>query len=236
MSTLIKKMILHLQNGTLLPILISKVRRAQISTNEYRLRYNEYYNNKADSYLKKREHTEGWKKEHNTVVDILNTLPPEIKVLDVPVGTGRFIKEYINRGYSTFGVDISSDMMKQIDVMESGFECVQLHIGDARSLPFKDDFFDLTVTTRFLGYIPPLEDAIIILNEIHRVTKSWVILHLQARTNNYPKGNLPKMGHQQYMDEIINTLKEVGFEVIEIKDIDEHRSGVTNFTAFCKKM
>ena len=236
MTNYVKKFYSHLQNGTVLRTLFKKLRKKvrKISPASYPSRYNEYFNDKAANYLAKREHTEGWKQEHITLVEILDKLPRNIKVLDVPVGTGRFLGEYVNRGYKVYGIDISEEMMKQAIITERGLENVYLQVGDARSLPYEDNYFDLSVSFRFLGYIPPLEDTILILKEIHRVTKIWAILHLQARTKHLPKGNKPKMGHQHYIDDVMRTLKEIGFYVLETRNVHEHESGVTNFIVFCK--
>ena len=242
MFNLTKKFYAHLQNGTVLYVLSNKLRKwgkfrkriMQLTPATYRLRYKQYFGVNAANYLAKREHTEGWKQQHKTVVELLDQLPRDIKVLDVPVGTGRFLGEYVNRGYKVFGIDISEDMIKQADVNGRGLENVHLQIGDARKLPYKEKFFDLSVSYKFLGYIPPLKDAIIILKEIHRVTKTWAILDLQARSNQLPKGNIPKMGHKQYMNEVMTMLEEIGFVVVETRDVHKHKNGVTNFTVFCK--
>ncbi len=236
MTNFVKKFYSHLQNGTLLRILLKKLRQKlkKVTPVSYQSRYNEYFNDKAANYLAKREHTEGWWQQHKTLVELLDKLPRSIKVLDIPVGTGRFIGEYVYRGYKVFGIDISEEMMKQANIEKQGLENVSLQVGDARSLPYKDNYFDLVVSFRFLGYIPPLEDAILILKEIHRVTSKWAILNLQARTDHLPKGNKPKMGHQQYIDDVMRTLKEIGFFVLETRDVHEHESGVTNFIVFCE--
>jgi len=236
MTNIFKKFKSELQNSTLLCTLQKKLRQTykNITPTSYRSRYNEYFNDKADNYLKKREQTVGWKQQHITLVELLDKLPRSIKVLDVPVGTGRFIDEYVNRDYQVYGIDISEEMMKQANVEGRGLENVSLQVGDARSVPYEDDYFDLTVSFRFLGYIPPLEDAVLILKEIHRVTNKWAILNLQARTDHLPKGDKPKMGHQQYIVDVMRTLKEIGYIVLETRDVHEHESGVTNFIVFCK--
>jgi ubiquinone/menaquinone biosynthesis C-methylase UbiE len=128
----------------------------RVSPKSYQRRYSEYFGEKSDNYLKQREGTDGWKREHENLVYLLNKLPIGMTILDIPVGTGRFIQEYLKREHRVVGIDISDEMMKQAVIPEYARQQITLRVGDARSIPYADNTFDCTISFRFLGYIPPL--------------------------------------------------------------------------------
>ncbi len=100
------------------------------------------------------------------------------KILDLPCGTGRISLTLAEKGYYIEGVDISKEMLAQaFEKIEGGpyQKQIKLTVGDAESLAFDDDSFDLTVSLRLFGHLPPLVRNKV-LNEIKRVTKSYVVI------------------------------------------------------------
>ena len=55
--------------------------------------------------------------EHQAVAGFLSQLDPGSCVLDIPVGTGRFIPLYNNLGLRATGVDASIDMLGEARAM-----------------------------------------------------------------------------------------------------------------------
>lgn len=86
-----------------------------------------------------------------------------INVLDAGCGTGVYVNELVKRGLNVHGLDISKEMVQRslITVNESQRECVKLAVGDAESLPFKSDYFDLIICVGVLEYLPSEINALI---------------------------------------------------------------------------
>ncbi len=107
----------------------------------------------------------------------------EGNVLDV--GTGRGLHPIKiaqkNERPKMYGIDISKKAVDAArrDALASGLANVpQFEVGDVCALPFKDEFFDLVVSTFSLHHWP---DTIAGLNEIYRVLKpgseAWIYDH-----------------------------------------------------------
>jgi SAM-dependent methyltransferase len=103
------------------------------------------------------------------------------RVLDVPCGTGRFLRSLVNSIPHLVGADVSRDM---IDLSRrhrtfkgrpaGNLEYVQC---DAKNLPFHNDSFDLVVSGRFLHHLFRLPQAmrIQVMREFARVSRRWVL-------------------------------------------------------------
>jgi len=88
---------------------------------------------------------------------------PEGKLLDVACGTGRFFHLYGDR--EIYGVDISQDMLNNARKLNSAKKLI---LSDAEKLPFKDEYFDVTICSQFIMHTPYYVNAI---KEMLRVTK-----------------------------------------------------------------
>lgn len=135
-----------------------------------------YRGERADKYDRVREQTAGWAREQQAVESILATLPPNLSVLDIPVGTGRFIELYGRLGLSATGIDVSPDMLAraQIKADESGAPIV-LRQGDIRKIDAPDGAFDVVVCVRFLNWID-LEGVRSALRELSRVSSRHLVV------------------------------------------------------------
>ena len=81
----------------------------------------------------------------------LDQLPDGMSIVDIPFGTGRFVPMYRKKGLNIAGLDASEDMISTAQkILGSDFDGIDARVGDAASLPFKDNEFDLLVSTRFL--------------------------------------------------------------------------------------
>jgi ubiquinone/menaquinone biosynthesis C-methylase UbiE len=98
---------------------------------------------------------------------LIKTLNSELKgyitVLDVGVGTGRFVKPLQDNGFKVVGVDIARKMIDQ--AIEKGVK--ELLLSDACYLPFKNKYFDVAICIHLLHLIREWKMA---LWEICRVT------------------------------------------------------------------
>ena len=93
---------------------------------------------------------------------------PGDSVLDVGCGTGTQLMAYADEGAMCHGIDLSPAML---DVARRKLgDRADLTVGDATSMPYADDEFDLSVASLFLHELPP-EVAMSVLTEMARVTK-----------------------------------------------------------------
>ena len=111
-----------------------------------------YYGEVAEAYDNERSHSPIWRKEDQIVEWLLTHLRliGEM-VLDVPVGTGRFLPLYQKLGYSSIGFDVSGDMLVQARA-RAGTKA-QIARGDIRQLPLRTASLGLVVCIRFLHLI-----------------------------------------------------------------------------------
>ena len=85
------------------------------------------------------------------------------KILDVACGTGYYFESYPQK--EIYGIDISKEMLAHAKGKRN---VVSVQVADAEKLPFKDNFFDATISTRFIMHIPNHKKVI---EEMVRVTK-----------------------------------------------------------------
>lgn len=175
-----------------------------------------YQGDIASDYLKDRAHTPGWHEETIALGALLSRLPNSLKILDLPFGTGRFMPIYLCKGFQITGLDISSHMLeiaRQFNRKDIAPFTEQT--GDATALPFDDESFDLVVSYRFLGYILTVERARKALEELARVTNSYLIIQTQFLEEGSEPGNADKFGDQVSWAEQNQLLAALGFEVVE---------------------
>ena len=109
---------------------------------------------------------------------LLDFLSSDMKVLDVGCGPGTITLDVARKvtGGSVVGVDASETAIghARSTVVESGLKNVDFRTGDAYSLDFSDDTFDLVYSNQVLEYLRRPADA---LREQARVTRpgGWVI-------------------------------------------------------------
>lgn len=102
---------------------------------------------------------------------ILRLVParPETTFLEPGIGTGRIGLPIIRRGYPYVGINVSQEMMDDLRRKLRGTpENLTLIQADASFLPFKDDSFDVVLTTHMLHC---LRNWHVGFSEIRRVLK-----------------------------------------------------------------
>lgn len=77
-------------------------------------------------------------------------LSPDLKILDIGIGTG-FLTEKMPIGIQVYGIDISSKMMR---VLKKKKLNVKLKYGSFLNIPFKDNSFNRIVSTYAFHHIP----------------------------------------------------------------------------------
>ena len=90
------------------------------------------------------------------------------KILDVGAGTGRFVIPFSKKGYDTYGIDISEEMLQRAKNKAGNLPNLHLKTANASSIAFQDNYFDFITSYRVLVHIPDYEDVV---KEIYRVLK-----------------------------------------------------------------
>jgi ubiquinone/menaquinone biosynthesis C-methylase UbiE len=108
------------------------------------------------------------------------TLEP-CKVLDVAAGTGIAALHLAKKGHGVTAIDISELMVRLGQAKaRSGSLPVSFVVGNARSLPYPDEHFDLLVSVMFLYLGWSHEDRVVFMNEMRRVLKPGGLLVLEV--------------------------------------------------------
>ena len=113
----------------------------------------------------------------NKAISRSNVTPPAT-ILDLPCGTARLSLFLAHKGFDVVGLDISSAMIEQgIDKIKGTplEQRIKFEVGNGESLSFPDAFFDLPISLRLFGHLPP-DVRQNVLNELSRVSKSHVIV------------------------------------------------------------
>jgi ubiquinone/menaquinone biosynthesis C-methylase UbiE len=105
---------------------------------------------------------------------LLADFPQGRLLLEVGCGTGHFTRWCSEQGWRAIGLDLSPAMLAEAIRLDSP-ACV---LGDALSLPFPDNAFDLVVLITTLEFVA---DPLQILREAMRLARSGLILGVLNR-------------------------------------------------------
>ncbi len=143
--------------------------------------YVKYDSKVAESYEKDRNVEEHWLREQSLMERFCSDHAIG-SILDLPVGTGRFLQFY-NNADSIVGADISAEMLSVATTKASGLSlpALSLEKGDVLQLHYADSSFDTVVCFRLLHLLPP-ELVIKAVRELARVTRTRLVLQIYAAT------------------------------------------------------
>jgi ubiquinone/menaquinone biosynthesis C-methylase UbiE len=133
-----------------------------------------YFGDKARLYDVGRSGEDKWRLEHAAVKLYLQDATGV--VLDIPVGTGRFLSLYRELGLSCIGMDVSPEMMVQAHAKDKNAE---LRLGDIHDIPLADKSVESVVCIRLLTLIdtPDISKA---MAEMARVATKRIIVSLKT--------------------------------------------------------
>jgi ubiquinone/menaquinone biosynthesis C-methylase UbiE len=168
-----------------------------------------YRGKMAENYETKRMKQERWDVENQIVQSMI-----ELKkgtLLDVPVGTGRFLRYCVDKGFRVTGVDSSSEMLCL--AIAKNIAC-DLEPGDATDLHFKDRSFDHTLCVRFLDLIdePAMRKVV---KELCRVTKKTIICTIRFGEEYVLKSNTATHDKKKFAA----LVKRCGWSIVEEQPI-----------------
>ncbi len=120
--------------------------------------------------------------ERRLVAQLVEDLSVVGPVLDVPCGTGRFLRTLASDGRGCVGVDVSAEMLglARKAAVEAGGIC-RLVTADARRLPFGDGRFELALSMRLVHRVRTGEERVVVLRELARVSAGWVLFSFYNR-------------------------------------------------------
>lgn len=167
----------------------------------------------ARDYEARRSSKPKWKAENRVIDEMLARMPDGLRVLDCPVGTGRFLPLYAAKRFTVTGIDINKDML-EVAREKGAFENVELRRGSIFDLDMPDHSFDLALVIRIVNLIKPM-DMQLALGEVQRVTSSEIILNV--RTGDVRPGHF----HNPQRIEDIEAALLPGWRIVENVEIHE---------------
>ena len=154
-----------------------------------------YRGQRARNYDRDRIGSAEWEREQEVVESFLRDARPRSNdlVLDIPVGTGRFLELYKSLGCRAAGLDISEEMLEQAVVRAADLELdAELGIGDITSIAADDSSATVVICVRILNLLG-FNDFRRALAEASRVSSEYVIAGIQVRSTP-TKERAPRLG------------------------------------------
>lgn len=113
---------------------------------------------------------------------ILAHIQPGMRVLDAGCGEGVLSFMMAEKGAEVIGVDLSGPNIEAAAARASqlNLQNVSFLVGDAESLPFSDNSFDLVVSSHVLEHVPDFDRG---LKEVMRVTKRRAVVAIPTALN-----------------------------------------------------
>ena len=144
-------------------------------TAKYHARWG-YKDKTAEEYDRKRSKRKKWKREMAAMQALAAGFEPGASVMDIPVGTGRFLPLYLSGRHAVYGIDISGDMLRQaMEKRSPGHNHVYMVMGEAEYIPFPDKSIDYAVCIRLLNWVTkPVFNQVV--TELLRVARKGIIL------------------------------------------------------------
>ena len=133
--------------------------------------YNERYRRKGNDSWRPYE-------AYTLYMDLLR-IQPGHTVLDVACGTGFLLRQAVERGANTFGVDIATEA---VQLARENSPKSQVQISGGEDLPYPDSFFDRLTCIGALEHFSDLDRG---LSEFHRVTKDNAFLCIVVPNSQY---------------------------------------------------
>jgi ubiquinone/menaquinone biosynthesis C-methylase UbiE len=129
------------------------------------------YTGRVAEVYDQRSRSPKWRAEDAAMERFLDRIGPVATVLDIPVGTGRFLATFAARGIAAIGMDVSADMMAQARLKAPDAD---LRHGDILAIDMADQSVDLVVAMRIMSWLT-VREMRTALAEIGRVSRRWVI-------------------------------------------------------------
>ena len=179
-------------------------------------------------YCEKHAAIEFFIKDEKGKVDFVSIIEEEVspleekRVLDIGCGKGGVVISCALRGANAFGLDTDEDEIKiaRLRVKSYGITNALIFHGDAESIPFPDDFFDVVTATSVLEHVRSCDNVI---KEMTRVTKPGGSCCITCPNPLFPREGHYKVFYIPYMP------KKLGKVYLRIRGLnpDFFATGVT---------
>lgn len=141
----------------------------------------------ASEYELRRSGSKKWNNEQDTVELFLHKVTDSQKVggvLDVPVGTGRFIPLYKKLDLDATGVDVSEDMIAkaQKTANDTNYQ-ISLQEGDILDISTIDSKPDVIINIRLLNWFS-LAEVETVLKHCYELESKYVIAGIRTQPDN----------------------------------------------------
>jgi ubiquinone/menaquinone biosynthesis C-methylase UbiE len=141
----------------------------------------------------------------NRIINELNIKPTD-SVLEIGCGAGLLSREFQEYDYT--GIDYSESLIEKHKII---FPEHNVLVADANLLPFEDNSFDCTFCSGVFQYLPDIEYALQVINEMTRVSKKSIMLvDLKSIATNDKHFIFP-----------IDTFRNLGFDFSECMYCDD---------------
>lgn len=197
---------------------------------------NETYivNNIEDNVFWNKDETRNQFQNRNVskyITDEIDKLDPNLKVVDIGCGGGRYSRYVKQKGMFVIALDRYSNMATSLT--DDNITFVQ---GCIDNLPIQDNMFDIILSIGVIHNAITLEEFEKAISEMYRILKADGQIILSVFTNDIISDDLTFVGNSKYeingrqpmillsKEEINNLFNKYGFNVI--KNIDEHITDV----------
>ena len=142
-----------------------------------------YLGKEALTYDSKRIYDKKWAREQEVIYNLLKKIiknKKSLKLLDIPVGTGRFFEFYKKFNLSVTGADVSYDMLNQAKKKAQKLNfSPKLEIKDVTRINATDNEYDIVICFRLLNWLEK-KDLRKAIKELSRVSKKDIIIGIRT--------------------------------------------------------
>lgn len=116
----------------------------------------------------------------NELLFVRDLIPKSARLLDIGCGNGRFLGSPIDESINYTGIDFSKGLIDVAKERYSSRTNTTFIVGDALTLPFPNNTFDIAVSFAVIHHIPSRAYRVQFLREASRVTKPGGLIVLTA--------------------------------------------------------
>ena len=168
--------------------------------------------------------------------DLIKNKKQSLKALDFGCGVGRQTILMEEFGIDSWGVDISKVAIEQA---KKNAELLGYKNQDSRfikidnsTLPFEDNFFDITISESCIDSLY-FDEAVKIFKELDRVTNKYIFFSVigseaSKKGPNYIEDMIVKTSHEEgtiqsfyNIDKIESLIKNISFKIADIRKVTE---------------
>lgn len=124
-------------------------------------------------------------------------------ILDAGCGTGRNLFYFLKNGYDVYGVDKNQEAIAQIQAIAhevSGLNKTEnFLVAPVEKMPFKDEMFDLVISSAVLHFAEHLEHFEAMVNEMWRVLKPGGYLFCRLASDIGIESTVQFIGNGRYI-------------------------------------